>query len=89
MNASLLIGKILLVFSTVIWISGLALVPFLPLKLASKAWLAGTCIVIGEVTFYISAFLLGKEIIKKYRKYLNPREWFKRVGEYFFGRTRK
>jgi hypothetical protein len=73
-----LIGKVLFVFSSVIWLFGIFAVPFLPLKLSLKAWVAGTCIVIGEIAFYVSAILLGKEVIKKYRKYFDPRNWFRK-----------
>jgi len=73
-----MIGRILFVFSLAIWLFGVLAVPFLPLKLSLKAWVAGVCIVVGEITFYVSAVLLGKEVIKKYRKYFNLRNWFRK-----------
>lgn len=70
-----LLGWTLLIFSTVIWIAGLAIVPLLPYDLLTRAWLAGSFIAIGEVTFYASVILLGKELIKRYSRYFKPSYW--------------
>jgi len=53
-------------------------VPFLPLSLAQKG-VTVTAIVIGmEVTWWVGLAIIGKELITKYKKYLNPRNWFSR-----------
>lgn len=75
---SLLLGKVLLTFSTLIWITGIAIIPLLPYDLLTRAWLAGAFIVIGEITFYASVILLGKEMVKKYGRYLKPSYWIKK-----------
>lgn len=68
----------MLVFSTLMWIAGVAVIPLLSYDLLTKAWLAGSFIVIGEVTFYASAVLLGRELVKRYSRYLNPKYWTKK-----------
>ncbi len=75
---SLLLGKVLLTFSTLIWITGIAIIPLLPYDLLTRAWLAGAFIVIGEIIFYASVILLGKEMVKKYGRYLKPGCWIKK-----------
>ncbi len=51
-------------------------VPFLPLTIAQKGIVA-TALVIGmEVSWWVGAAILGKQVISKYSKYLNPRSWF-------------
>lgn len=53
-------------------------VPFLPLSLAQKGIFV-TALVIGmEVTWWAGIAIVGKQVITKYRKYLNPRNWFSR-----------
>ncbi|ODS43033.1 MAG: hypothetical protein MSIBF_07275 [Candidatus Altiarchaeales archaeon IMC4] len=70
------LGKILFVFSTAVWILGLALLVVRP-EIKGVIWIGVVLIVISDITFYISAILLGTELIRKYGKYLDPRKWFK------------
>lgn len=37
-------------------------------------WIAGL-LIFSEVTFWTGGILLGKEVAKKYRSYLNPKNW--------------
>lgn len=56
----------------------LAYVPFMPITVKQKAILAGVLVVGGQILTWVGGFLLGKELLIKYRKYLNPRNWFKK-----------
>ena len=53
-------------------------VPFLPLGTGTKIWLSAALVVAAEVTFVISALVLGKEVVSRYRRSLNPRAWFRK-----------
>lgn len=56
----------------------LAYVPFMPLTAKQKAIVAGVLVVGGQALTWIGGFMLGKELLAKYKKYLNPRNWFKK-----------
>lgn len=56
-----LLGGMILVASAVLW-AAVAVVPFLPLPGARKIWAA--------------AVVLGREAVRCYRGFLNPRNWF-------------
>lgn len=71
------LGITLIVVSTIVWASTF-LVPFLPLESKVKYFIATGCLVVGEITFYIGGFFLGKELFTKYKRYLNPINWFKK-----------
>ncbi len=53
-------------------------VPFLPLATGAKVWLSAALVVAAEGTFLISALVLGKEVVSRYRRFLDPRSWFRR-----------
>ncbi|NTU80856.1 MAG: transporter suffix domain-containing protein [Chloroflexales bacterium] len=54
--------------------------PLLDVTVAAKAGIAGGLIAIGEVTFWAGAALLGRELVARFRRYLNPCAWFCRPG---------
>jgi len=56
----------------------LLVVPFLKLQTSVKLSLVPVIIIVGEVAFWAGTFFLGKELVKRYRKYLNPLRWFRR-----------
>jgi hypothetical protein len=70
-------GIFLIVISTLLFMS-LLVVPFLGVNGKTKITITTVIIVLGEVTFWIGGFLLGKELLIKYKSYLNPRNWFKK-----------
>lgn len=70
-----LLGWAILAASVVLW-AAVVVVPFLPLLGAQKIWAAGALAVAGEVAFWISAAVLGREVVWNYRNSLNPRNWF-------------
>lgn len=54
----------------------LAAVPFLPVGMKAKALAGGTLVAAGEVSFWVGAIILGKELVSKYKKWMNPLYWF-------------
>lgn len=51
-------------------------VAFLPLTTGQKVWVSGGLVVAAEGTFLVSALVLGRETVRRYRGFLNPRNWF-------------
>jgi hypothetical protein len=70
-------GIFLIILSTLLFSSLLA-VPFLEANGKTKIWVTTVVIVLGEITFWVGGFLLGKELLQKYKSYLNPMNWFKK-----------
>jgi len=70
------IGIGLVVLSTIFYCLIFA-VPFLPFSVKSKIIISSSFAIIGEITFWVGGFILGKELVRKYRKKLNPKNWFK------------
>lgn len=71
------IGIVLFVLSNLLWIVA-ALIPFTSLTLYIKAVIISSSLICAEVMFWASVLLLGKEAVKKYKNYLNPRNWRKK-----------
>ncbi|MFD3214600.1 transporter suffix domain-containing protein [Bacillus sp. BR_7a] len=69
----------LLIIYVLLWASAL-MIPFTSLSTQIKAIVIPGCIVIGEILFLIGAVFVGKEVVAKYKKYLNPKNW-RRKGE--------
>jgi len=57
----------------------LLLVPFIPYTVGTKVIISSVLVFLGEASFWIGGFILGREIVMKYRKYLNPLQWFKKT----------
>ena len=66
------LGLMLFVVSFVPWLSAFV-VPFLPLSIAQKALFSPLLFAVGELLFWISIGILGKEAAERYRRWLNPR----------------
>ena len=69
-------GIALIGVSTLLFLS-IAGVPFIEVSGKVKITATTVLIVLGEVTFWVGGFLLGKELLAKYKAYLNPKTWFK------------
>jgi hypothetical protein len=52
--------------------------PWLPLKGKIKITVGTICLVMGEVLFYMSVAVLGRDLYLKYKTRLNPRNWFRK-----------
>ncbi|WP_175631911.1 transporter suffix domain-containing protein [Virgibacillus siamensis] len=71
------VGIFLFILSWILY--GIAfVVPFAPLSTNIKVIMIPVFVVLGEVAFWISCIIAGKELMKRYRKYLNPVNWFKK-----------
>ncbi len=51
-------------------------VPFLLLTTGQKIWVSVGLVVVAETIFLFSVFFLGREVVRRYRRYLDPRRWF-------------
>ncbi len=74
------LGLTLIILSVFVFAS-LLLIPFLKIDARDKITVTTIIIVIGEITFWSGGLLLGKELFKKYKSYLNPKNWFKKKIE--------
>lgn len=70
------VGIALLAASAVLWAAVLA-VPFLPVAVGWKVGIGSGVVVVAEVAFWVSALILGREVVSRYRRYLDPRTWGK------------
>lgn len=80
MNWSRLIGISLVVLSLIFY-GLIPLLPFFPLTASQKIAAIPALAVFGESAFWIGGVLLGKEVVSRYRQYLNPRKWFVKSKE--------
>jgi hypothetical protein len=70
-----LLGIILLVAAVLFWVAAPAVL-LTPLSTAQKVWTSSAFLVLGEVAFWVSAVVLGREVFRRYRRFLDPRGWF-------------
>jgi hypothetical protein len=69
------IGIIVFVLSFVLY--GLILtVPLLSASLETKTLITTALVVLGEICFWTGGVILGKEVVRKYRRFFNPKNWF-------------
>ncbi|GGK04430.1 hypothetical protein GCM10007063_28440 [Lentibacillus kapialis] len=71
------LGTALLIISVLCWLIA-AVTTFTPISLTVKASIITGSLIIGEILFWIGALLVGKEVVSKYKRYLNPRNWWKK-----------
>lgn len=71
------LGIGLLIFSLALYLIPVV-TPFTPLPIKIKAGLMTGSIIIAEVSFWIGALLVGKEVASKFKGYMNPKNWKKR-----------
>jgi hypothetical protein len=72
-----LLGISLLVAAVLFWVAAPAVV-FAPLSAAQKVWAGSAFLVLGEVAFWVAAAVLGREVLRRYKRFLDPRGWFSR-----------
>jgi hypothetical protein len=56
--------------------SMILVVPFLPLSTGQKLLVATGLVVAAEGVFLLSALILGQEVVRRYRRFFDPRSWF-------------
>ena len=66
-----------LVIPTLLW-AAVPVVAFLPLAGEHKVWVSSGLVVAAEAVFWVSALLLGREAVRRYRRHLDPRTWFRK-----------
>ena len=69
-----LMGIVLLVAAVLFWVAAPAVL-LTSLSAAQKAWTSSTFLILGEVAFWVAAVALGREVFRRYRRYLDPRGW--------------
>jgi hypothetical protein len=60
------------VAAVLFWVAAPALL-LTPLSATQKAWSTTAFLVLGEVAFWVAALVLGREIFRRYRRFLDPR----------------
>ena len=70
------VGVALLGFAVLMWIAA-AGVLLLPLSGVQKVWATSALLVAGEVAFWVSTAVLGREVFRRYRGRLDPRRLFR------------
>ena len=56
-------------------------VAMFPVPSGRKVVFSAALVVVAEGTFLVSALVLGREAVRRYRRYLSPRYWFGRSGK--------
>jgi len=54
------------------------IIPFLGFSGGLTAIIITSLVISAEVSFLLSIIILGRQLSKKYRSYINPKNWFKR-----------
>lgn len=68
------LGILLVVLSFVAY-GFLLAVPFLPIPASQKLLVSPFLVGLGEVTFWVGGVLLGREVIDRFKHFLNPCNW--------------
>jgi hypothetical protein len=76
-NLRIKLGIFLMVFSGVFFALTL-IIPLLELPARTKVVAATSSFIMMEVVFWAGGLLVGKELFTRYKKRLNPVNWFKR-----------
>ncbi len=71
------LGFGLLALALLTWVL-IPVVLLLPLPVGQKGWTTAALLVVGEAAFWVSAVLLGREVVRRYRSYIDPRRFFRR-----------
>ena len=69
-----LVGIVLFVVAMLFWVAA-PTVLLIPLSTAQKAWTGSAFLILGEVAFWVAAVVLGREVYRRYGRYLDPRGW--------------
>jgi len=72
-------GIALMAFAVLMWVAA-PVVLLLPLSGGQKVWATAALLVVGEVAFWVSAAVLGREVFRRYRGRLDPRRLFRGRG---------
>lgn len=78
-NWKLKLGIFLMIVSIPFFLV-LVAIPFMNIENKTKITLSTISLVLGEVLFWGGGLLVGKELFSKYKKYFNPKNWFKKTA---------
>ena len=53
-------------------------VAFLPLTTVQKIGISSGLVIAAEVVFWVAALFVGGAVISRYRRYFDPRTWFRK-----------
>lgn len=76
-NRQIKLGIFLMIFSGVFF-AATFVIPFFDLPTKTKVIASTTSLVLMEVVFWSGGLLVGKELFTKYKKQLDPRNWFRK-----------
>lgn len=68
-------GIFLMIFSGVFFATTL-IIPVLDFPVKTKVIASTTSLILMEAVFWLGGILVGKELYMKYKKQLNPKNWF-------------
>ena len=72
------LGLVLIVTAGLAWVA-ILVVPFLACDVTPKALIVTSLVIVSEVIFWLGIVLAGKELAHRYRRQLNPIEWWRKV----------
>ncbi len=75
-----IIGYILFVISFLAW-AAIAILPFFDLSIAMASAITTALIISGEIAFYVSIILLGKEFFIKIKNYFKNINLIKKIKD--------
>ena len=70
-----LLGITLLVAAVLFWAAAPAVL-LVPHSSVQRVWMGSAFLVLGEVAFWGAAVVLGREVFRRYRRFLDLRGWF-------------
>lgn len=76
-NWQIKLGIFLMIFSGVFF-AATFIIPLFDLPTKTKVIASTTSLVLMEVVFWSGGLLVGKELFTKYKKQLDPRNWFRK-----------
>jgi hypothetical protein len=68
------LGVMLFTISVTLFVA-VPVVLFLPLSTGWKVGVVAILLVVEEVVFWMAALLLGREVVRRYRRFFDPRYW--------------
>ena len=67
------------VIPTLLWAAVPLVVPILPPTTGQKVRASGGLVAAAEAVFPTRSLLLGREVVRRYRRLLDPRGWFPKL----------
>ncbi len=68
------LGVVLFAISVALFLA-VPVVLFLPLSTGWKVGVVAVLLVVEEVVFWLATLLIGREVVRRYRRFFDPRYW--------------